>query len=168
MGQRTNRYGLFALSAMIIGFMLPAKTLDAQISTTAPSAKFDDIRDPALVAGAKASLNKDYAEAFRQYQAAADAGNAMGMYLLGALYHEGHGVPQNYALAKKWFEQASVSGNSAAMYGLGQMYEHGNGVKQDYPEALKWYRKAADVGHVDGILEIGIFYAFGRGASGIT
>ena len=69
------------------------------------------------------------------------------LFLLGYLYENGKGVPQDYKEALKWFRLAAEQGVTEAQFGLGLMYAHGRGVPQDVKEALKWYRLAAEKGN---------------------
>jgi TPR repeat protein len=39
----------------------------------------------------------DYETAFKEWQPLADQGDARAQYRLGAIYHDGQGVPQDYA-----------------------------------------------------------------------
>ena len=48
-----------------------------------------------------------HSEALREWQAAANAGDAKAMLALGRLYMQGLGVPQNYVQAHMWFNLAA-------------------------------------------------------------
>ena len=54
------------------------------------------------------------AEAFQQWQAAADTGDAQAMLALGRLYLKGEGAPQDYVLAHMWFNLAASKGARGA------------------------------------------------------
>ena len=77
---------------------------------------------------------------------AAEKGLAYSQYVLGGIYYNGEGVPQDYAEAVKWFRTAAEQGEVYAQYNLGWMYGTGTGVPQDDDEAVKWYRMAAEQG----------------------
>ena len=79
----------------------------------------------------------------------AELGNADAMNLLGAMYREGKGVPQDYAKAVMWFEKSAELGNSNAMGLLGEMYRDGEGVPQDYAKAHMWYNLSSSLGYTD-------------------
>jgi TPR repeat protein len=48
------------------------------------------------------------------YRLAADQGDANGQYILGIMYADGKGVPQNYAEAMKWYRLAADQGVAEA------------------------------------------------------
>ncbi len=73
-------------------------------------------------------------------------GHAEAQYLLGALYYNGQGVPQDYAQAAQWYRKAAGQDNADAQSILGFLYDNGQGVPQDYAQAAEWYRKAAEPG----------------------
>jgi len=69
---------------------------------------------------------------------AAEQGDADAQSMLGYLYENGRGVPQDYAQAAAWYRKAAEQGNVKAQYGLGGLYRYGLGVPQDYAEACFW------------------------------
>jgi uncharacterized protein len=107
----------------------------------------------------------------------ANNGIAKAQLILGEVYQNGQGIPQDYNEAFKWYQLAADQGHASAnthIYSLaqfkvssaseiltndanngaskaqtvlGKMYEKGQGVTQDYNEAFKWYQFAADQGH---------------------
>jgi TPR repeat protein len=89
-------------------------------------------------------VTQDYKEAVKWYRLAADQGNAMAQYNLGATYANGQGVTQDYKEAVKWYRLSADQGTALAQSNLGVMYDKGQGVIQDYKEALKlWlFRKS--------------------------
>ena len=78
------------------------------------------------------------------YRTSAEQGDALVQNVLGAMYQEGRGIPQNYVEAVYWYRQAAEQGYALAQINLGEMYEHGCGVPQDDVHAIAWYRKAAE------------------------
>jgi TPR repeat protein len=65
-------------------------------------------------------------------------GNAHAQTILGSMYADGRGVPQNYAEAAAWYRRAAEQGNPAAQYRLGLLFDKGLGVPLDDTEAYKW------------------------------
>ena len=53
-----------------------------------------------------------HSEALREWQAAANAGDARAMLALGRLYVQGLGAPQDYVQAHRWFNLAGQPGRS--------------------------------------------------------
>jgi len=95
-------------------------------------------------AGMEAFRNKDYAKAYSEWKAAAEAGVAEAQFDLGVLYAQGRGVQRNLTEATKWYRKAAEQGNSEAEFALGQMYSLGWGVPRDEADALRWIQMAND------------------------
>ena len=53
---------------------------------------------------------------------AAEQGDAIGQYNLGAMYDYGDGVEQSDEAAEKWYTLAADQGNTDAQYSLGVMW----------------------------------------------
>ena len=113
---------------------------------------------------AEAAYKKgDYATALRLALELAPQGDALAQSLLGLLYRDGRGVPQDYQQAVEWFRKAAEQGRLNAQYNLGFMYETGRGVAKDPAEAIKWWRKAAEHGMAPAQNALGVLYRDGRG-----
>ncbi len=69
----------------------------------------------------------DHATAMRLWRPLAEQGDAAAQSLLGIMYYEGQGVPQDYAEAVKWYRLAAEQGNATAQNNLGGMYDNGRG-----------------------------------------
>jgi TPR repeat protein len=106
---------------------------------------------------------KDYAEALRWYQQAADQGNAAAQFALGSLYRNGLGTPRNYTRALDWYTKSAAQGNASAINDLGWLYQFGAGVPRDYRQAMTWYRKAAAQGNSTAQNNVGQLYHDGLG-----
>ena len=78
--------------------------------------------------------------------------------VLGVIYYNGKGVPQDYKKAVYWYTKAAEQGNVNAQWSLGFMYYYGEGVPQDYQKAFYWYTKAADQGNTDAQFYLGFMY----------
>lgn len=59
----------------------------------------------------------------------------MAQAMLGQLYDNGEGVPQDKAEAVRWYRLAADQGNAIAQTNLGVMYALGAGVLQDNVQA---------------------------------
>jgi TPR repeat protein len=81
-----------------------------------------------------ANKRGDYATALRLLRPLAGQGDMDAQTLLGLMYYNGQGMPQNYAEAAKWFRLAADHGMAYAQYSLGVMYEKGEGVPRNYAE----------------------------------
>ena len=82
-----------------------------------------------------------FLEAFEHALPLAEAGNPAAQTLLGMLYIEGFGIPQNLVEAAGWFELAANAGDATAQLQLGLAYLDGAGVEADRsrpPIILRW------------------------------
>jgi TPR repeat protein len=94
----------------------------------------------------------DYATALRLMRPLAeDFGDKddviLAQTLLGVMYSNGYGVPQDGVAAANWYRKAAEQGGASAQYNLGGIYSRGRGVPQDYAAASSWWHKAAEQGH---------------------
>src|SRR6516164_9750322 len=96
--------------------------------------------------GSAAYQRHDYETALRLLRGPAEQGSAEAQLLLGFMYHDGEGEPQNYAEAARWLRKAAEQGNIAAQGALGGMYLDGLGVPKDPAQATRWLQKAAEQG----------------------
>ena len=69
------------------------------------------------------------------------------MTVIGKLYDDGDGVPQNYNEAMKWYHQAAEKGEAVAMNNIAIMYANGEGVTKDLVTAKSQLQKSADAGY---------------------
>lgn len=93
--------------------------------------------------GMDAANAGDYATALKELHPLAEQGLAEAQFILGGMYLNGRGVPQDYDEAVKWFRLAAEKGNASAQADLGGMYATGKGVPQDSIMAHMWYNLGA-------------------------
>ena len=67
----------------------------------------------------------DYPRAMASFKVAAEAGDAMGMWQVGAMYRDGLGVAKDSEQAFPWVEKAAAKGAPAAILGLASMVSFG-------------------------------------------
>lgn len=103
------------------------------------------------------------AEDLQRWHAQAAQGYAKAQHLLGLLFANGNGVPQDYVKAGQWWEKAAAQGNAEAQAFLGGLYRDGRGVTQDHVKARLWYEKAAAKGNAEGQFSLGMAYDLGQG-----
>ncbi len=113
--------------------------------------------------GLSAANSGDFRKAFEEWLPLAEQGDALAQLILGVMYGNGQGVPQDYKEAVVWFRQAAEQDDAKAQFGLGFMYANGQGVPQDYKEAVVWYRKAAEQGNASAQNNLGAMYESGQG-----
>jgi hypothetical protein len=105
-----------------------------------------------MKAGVIAYKSANYAEALKEFTAAADAGNAQAQYLVGSMYDNGQGTAANDTEAVKWYARAAHQGFVTAQYNLGMMLVHGEGIeKPDYMQAYAWFSIAAAKGDKESV-----------------
>jgi len=84
----------------------------------------------------KAYDRGDYKTAYQLIKPLAEQGNPDAQLMLGFMYDQGHGVPQDYAEMEKWYRRAAKQGNLSAQSTLRLMEERA--------EMEKWHRGAAE------------------------
>ena len=97
--------------------------------------------------GLTAAQNGDYATALKEFRPLAEQGYASAQFLLGYMYANGQGVPQEYKTAVKWYTLAAEQGNANAQFNLGELYYSGKGVLQDKVYSHMWQNIAASNGN---------------------
>jgi TPR repeat protein len=116
-----------------------------------------------LEAGRVAQARKDFVEAKRLYQKAADGGYPLAMNNLGTMYEGGHpGIPVDHAEAVKWYTKAADAGEPIAITNLAWMYEAGLGVKKNCAEAVRLNQAAAKAGYSPAMSNLALFYYDGK------
>jgi TPR repeat protein len=118
---------------------LAATALFALLANTSPAAAD-------FAAAASAYDGGDYATAFREWRALAEAGDTAAQIALAGLYRDGMGRNINLARAAQWYMRAARAGDAIAQLNLAEMYEHGWGVPRDHVAAFVWYHRAAAQG----------------------
>jgi TPR repeat protein len=91
---------------------------------------------------------KQYSDAIKYFQFAAEQGHHLAQYIYGNYFHKGTGgVGKNIEEAIKWYTRAAENGGAYGQYHLGRCYESGNGKEKNKEQALFWYKQAADQGY---------------------
>lgn len=102
-------------------------------------------------------------EAGKLFLEAAQQGDQNAQNMLGVMYKNGTGIPQNLKEAAKWFQKSAEQGSSDGQYNLGNAYLFGDGVVQDYQQAMRWFQKSADQGYPNAMHNIAVMYDQGTG-----
>ncbi len=116
-----------------------------------------------LQAGFEAYERGDFDTALKAWRPLAEQGEAAAQWIMGTMYENGQGVPQDYTEAAKWYRLAAEQGDGWGQNNLGVMYAQGRGVPQDYQEAARWNRKAAEQGLAIAQGKLGVMYALSQG-----
>ena len=108
---------------------------------------------------------KDYVEAAKWFQKAAEQGNPKAQQRLADCYHYGEGVPQDPVEGLNWGQKAVMvylaaaeEGSIQALDDLGWSYLNGRGIPADAVEAAKWFLKAAEQGYAKSQYALWICY----------
>ena len=95
----------------VVGVIGKPKDLERTVALVRAAAKV-----PPRVEDATAAYDRgDYATSLRLSRPLADQGNATAQNLLGSMYANGQGVPQNYINAYMWFSLAAAQGDQNAV-----------------------------------------------------
>lgn len=103
--------------------------------------------------------------AWRNFQAAAAAGDEVAMFNLGYMHMKGVGRPVNYSLAHSYFTRAVRRRPplAAALNGLGVLHFNGWGVPVNYSLAATFFKAAGDRRDPDALFNLGSMYYNGLG-----
>ena len=89
-------------------------------------------------------------EQIAEWKERAENGDATVLFVLGYIYANGEGVPEDDKEAVKWFRKAAEQGNVKAQWQIGSAYMSGSGVIEDKVQAYAWYNIAALNGSANG------------------
>ncbi len=115
--------------------------------------------------GLKAFKAGDFEQAFKEFLAEAEKGNADAQNDVGVMYSLGRGVVLDRAKAVQWFRKAAEQGHDSAQNNLGKSYFKGQGVSRDYDMAKQWYEKAVEQGNAQAQYNLGLMYYDGVGVA---
>ena len=101
--------------------------------------------------GMDAAKRGDFAAAVKEWTPLAERGDTVAQFLMGQMYLDGTGVPQDYVQAVTWYRQAAEQRMGAAQASLGVFYRDGRGVAQDYVQAHMWFNLAGRPGVLSDI-----------------
>lgn len=143
--------------------------IDAQRALTACAQAVNENPDDMMLVnmlGRTHDAGRNYVEARRNYQKAADGGNLYALTNLGWFSVYGTDGPVDVPKGLSLFEQAAIAGNSYAQASLGYLYREGyGGTRKDYNEAVKWYQLSANQGYANAMATMGWFYREGLGVT---
>jgi TPR repeat protein len=104
-----------------------------------------------------------YADAAKQFAAAAEAGNGLAAFTLAGLYEGGIGLKKDLEQASHWYQVAGSDGYADGFAAVGALYLLR--VDPDYAKAVKWFAAASQDGSTMGAALMGWAYETGNGAS---
>lgn len=116
-----------------------------------------------ISAGFAAFANADYVNALKEFQPAAEKGDARAQVILGQMFRSGRGVPHDAVQAEKWFRLAAAQGNSVAQYEIGR--DLVNGIDDREVEGVKLLQASAMQNNINAMEVLGSVYADERGGA---
>ncbi len=97
--------------------------------------------------------SRNFGEALKAYQAAAEKGYVLAEANLGYLYERGQGTGRDYKKAMEWYSKAAEKGHAESQANLAELYYSSKGLpKRDFVNAWKWYKIAGELGHKEAKL----------------
>lgn len=98
--------------------------------------------------------SKDTGNALKYISKAAQYGNAIAQYIMGAVYDNSIGVKQNLELATEWYYKAALQGIPEAQHD----YAIVNTLQNNMSEATTWMTKSAEQGNAKAQYWLGLYY----------
>ncbi len=114
-----------------------------------------------LAAGFAAYAKSDYEVAIKEFQPAAEKGDARAQVKLGQMFRSGRGVKSDAVQSEKWLRLAANQGNPIAQYEIGR--DLVNGAGNQAAEGLKLLQSSAEQNNINAMSLLGVSYAEGRG-----
>jgi len=104
-----------------------------------------------------------YLTALDLAQKAAEKGDPQAHTLVGRIYAEGVGVPQNLALAARWYARAAELSDVEGAFAYGVMLAKGQGVQKDLEAAGRMFEAAAARRHPLANYNLALLFLSGQG-----
>ncbi|MGN0326710.1 MAG: tetratricopeptide repeat protein, partial [Lachnospiraceae bacterium] len=122
------------------------ESLETALAEESLMEKYPEDRKMAIMALARIyeegiGVDKNPAEAFKNYLKCAELGDVEAMALVGNCYLYGEGVKKDTKEAFGWNEKAAMEGNERAIRNVAVSYDFGTGVKRNAQNAIEWYKK---------------------------
>lgn len=106
---------------------------------------------------------QDYAQAFKYYKQAADAGHSKAKYMTGLMYDFGQGVEKDETAAFTYVKRAADDEVQDSYCKLALMYANGCGTEKDEAAAFRYASMSASAGEADGMSLLARLYYGGLG-----
>jgi uncharacterized protein len=141
--------------------------LSASLLTVTHAQANKSLREQEVLLGYPAYVRGDYADAERDFRAAAKDNVRAAQYNLAVMIMRGETKREpdksDYDEAIAWLRKSAALKFTESQYALGKLYEQGELLPRDLMKALEWYKLAAEQGHIDAQLELVAGYMLGRG-----
>jgi TPR repeat protein len=117
--------------------------------------KYNTIQYKGFLASFYMEYTKDktlWLKSIRLFEELVEDGDKVAGYMLGSIYEEGKGVPEDKQKAYQYYMKSVSQYNLAeALIALGWYHEHGWVVNKDADKALEYYEKAIQLGQISAI-----------------
>jgi len=104
-----------------------------------------------------------YLTALDLAQKAAEKGDPQAHTLVGRIYAEGAGVPQNLTLAAQWYARAAELGDVEGAFAYGVLLAKGEGVANNFEAAARMFEAAAAHRHPLANYNLALLFLKGQG-----
>jgi len=102
-----------------------------------------------------------YQEAKTLAEEAAAKSDGPAHTLLGQIYEQGLGVPQDFVKAAEWYAKGATLGDAHAQFSLGVFLAEGRGIKENKKQAADFFELAAAKNHAIAFYNLGLIYVDG-------
>ena len=99
----------------------------------------------------------------KEWESAAEKGDAYDKYNVGRMYRDGEGMPKDLTNSVVWFRKSAEGGYAKGQYHLAIAYQGGEGVGKSAEEAAKWFEKSSEQGYAKAQEKLGFIYWKGEG-----
>lgn len=151
-----------ASSSWLRGSLTPEEpTLKSGSGAVGEARNSLDLNDPAYAAFEAGK----YLTALKEAEKAVKRGEPQAHTLIGLIYEDGLGVPQDFKRAASHYKLGADLGDDNARVGYGLMLAQGKGVEKNLAQAAKYLEQAANNGLKSAQYNLGLLYA--RGIDGV-
>jgi TPR repeat protein len=117
------------------------------------------------------AVDQNFAKAYQLFTEEAESGNALAIFDIGRMHHDGLGREINKGTAQQWYAQALAGFRDVeskipkpyVQYRIGKMYAAGQGTEQDYAQAAGWFQQAVAKNHKYAEYSLAGLYYSGKG-----
>jgi TPR repeat protein len=117
------------------------------------------------------TVDQNFVKAYQLFTEEAESGNALAIFDIGRMHHDGLGREINEETAQQCYAQALAAFRNVeskrpkpyVQYRIGKMYAAGQGTKQDYAQAAGWFQQAVAKNHKYAEYSLAGLYYSGKG-----
>jgi localization factor PodJL len=139
----------------------PAAGVASTLNAPAPAEAAPTTADTTAVAPTSPAIVVPASIGPKSLTDAAEAGDPVALFEIGARYTEGRGVASDLSEAANWYRLSADRGFPPAQYRLGNLFEKGTGIERDLDKALAYYEQAAAAGNASAMHNLAVLNASG-------